>query len=114
LAPGQRGDPRTIEVWAVEVVSPDPGVVDREVTVGKRRWAVVEYSPGSGRRGECDTPRSGYVVRGTITYSFEDDREPLLIGAGEALVLLAAPRHEAVTTARKPRVRSLIDAVRGA
>jgi hypothetical protein len=103
-----------IEVSAVEVVSPDPGVVDREVTVGKTRGPWGSIRPGSGRRGWCDTPRSGYVVRGTITYSFEDDREPLLIGAGEALVLPGAPRHEGRNDGAEAARLFLIDAVPGA
>ena len=79
--------------FSVPAVSHDPDVFDREVLVGGVRWAVVEYSPGSGRVGWCEAPHSGYVVSGAITYEFEDGSADLAVGAGEAFVLPTAPRH---------------------
>jgi quercetin dioxygenase-like cupin family protein len=85
--------PRALDLSAAAPVSHDPDVFDREADVGGTRWALVEYSPGSGRADWCDTPHSGYVVSGTIEYSFDDGREPLVVGPGQAFVLPPAPRH---------------------
>jgi quercetin dioxygenase-like cupin family protein len=106
-------DPRIIDVSAAEAVSHDPGVFDRDADVGGTRWALVEYSPGSGRRDWCETPHAGYVVSGTITYSFEDGRDPLVIGPGEAFALPAAPRHRGRNESAEPARLFLIDALPG-
>ena len=53
-------DPRAIDLFAVDAVCHDPGVFDREAEVAGTRWALVEYSPGLGRRDWCDTPHAGY------------------------------------------------------
>jgi quercetin dioxygenase-like cupin family protein len=89
-------------------------VLDREADVAGTRWALVEYSPGSGREGWCETPHAGYVVSGAITYSFEDDREPLVVGSGEAFALPAAPRHRGRNEGGEPAHLFLIDALPGA
>jgi quercetin dioxygenase-like cupin family protein len=94
-------------------VSHDPGVFDREAEVAGARWALVEYSPGAGRRDWCDTPHAGYVVSGTITYSFEDGREPLAIGPGEAFALPVAPRHRGTNHGDEPARLFIIDALPG-
>ncbi len=107
-------DPRIIDVSAAEAVSHDPGVLDRAADVGGTRWALVEYSPGLGRRDWCETPHVGYVVRGRITYSFEDGRDPLVIGPGEAFALPAAPRHRGRNESAEPARLFLIDALPGA
>jgi hypothetical protein len=106
-------EPRLIDLAASEAVSHDPGVVDREADVGGTRWAMVEYSPGSGRTDWCDTPHAGYVVSGTIVYRFEDGRDPLVIGPGEALALPVAPRHRGANHGAEPALLFIIDALPG-
>ncbi len=94
-------------------MSHDPGVRDREAEVAGTRWALVEYSPGSGRTGWCDTPHAGYVVSGTIGYSFEDGRDPLVIGPGEAFALPASPRHRGTNQSPELARLFIIDALPG-
>lgn len=106
-------EPRLIDLAASEAVSHDPGVVDREADVGGTRWAMVEYSPGSGRTDWCDTPHAGYVVSGTIVYRFEDGRDPLVIGPGEAFALPVAPRHRGANDGAEPALLFIIDAFPG-
>jgi quercetin dioxygenase-like cupin family protein len=100
-----------IDLSVAEAVSHDPGVLDREAGVAGTRWALVEYSPGSGRRGWCDTPHAGYVVSGTIAYSFEDGRDPLVIGPGKAFALPEAPRHRGVNEGAEMARLFIIDAL---
>jgi quercetin dioxygenase-like cupin family protein len=104
-------DPRAIALSAAEPVCHDAGVLDREAEVAGVRWALVEYAPGAGRLDWCETPHSGYVVSGAITYSFEDGREPLRIGPGEAFVLPEAPRHRGSNAGAEPVRLFIIDAV---
>lgn len=106
-------DPRVVDLSAAEAVSHDPGVRDREAEVAGTRWALVEYSPGAGREDWCDTPHAGYVVSGTIGYSFEDGRDPLVIGPGEAFALPAAPRHRGVNQSAELARLFIIDALPG-
>jgi quercetin dioxygenase-like cupin family protein len=106
-------DPRVIELAAAEAASHDPGVLDREAAVAGTRWALVEYAPGSGRQDWCDTPHAGYVVSGTIAYSFEDGRERLLVSSGEAFALPAAPRHRGANEGAEPVRLFIIDALPG-
>ncbi|HEY2601268.1 MAG TPA: cupin domain-containing protein [Thermoleophilaceae bacterium] len=105
--------PRLIDFLGAPPVSHDPGVSDREADVEGTRWALVEYSPGSGRLDWCDTPHAGYVVSGAITYSFEDDRDPLVIAAGEAFALPTAPRHRGTNHGEEPARLFIIDALPG-
>jgi quercetin dioxygenase-like cupin family protein len=105
--------PRKIDFSDAPAVSQDPGVLDREATVADTRWALVEYSPGCGREDWCDTPHSGYVVSGEVTYSFEDDREPLVVGSGEGFALPAAPRHRGTNLGEEPARLFIIDALPG-
>lgn len=107
-------EPRMIDLSGADPVSHDAGVSDREAEIDGTRWALVEYSPGAGREGWCDVPHAGYVVSGKITYSFEDGRDPLVIGAGEAFVLPSAPRHRGRNEGQEPARLFLIDAVPGA
>jgi mannose-6-phosphate isomerase-like protein (cupin superfamily) len=107
-------DPRVVKLASAEPVSHDPGVHDREAEVAGTRWALVEYSPGSGREEWCETPHSGYVVSGSISYSFEDGREPLVVGPGEAFALPEAPRHRGRNDGAEPARLFLIDALPGA
>jgi Cupin domain len=104
-------DPQAIPLSASEPVSHDPGVHDREADVGGTRWALVEYGPGAGREEWCDTPHSGYVLSGSISYAFEDERPPLVIGSGEAFVLPAAPRHRGTNSGAEPARLFIIDAL---
>jgi quercetin dioxygenase-like cupin family protein len=105
--------PRMIDLFAAAPVSHDPGVFDREADVAGTRWALVEYSPGSGRRDWCETPHAGYVVSGAITYRFEDGRDPLVVGPGEAFALPAAPRHRGTNQGEEPARLFIIDALPG-
>ena len=103
-----------IDLSAAEAVSHDPGVTDREADVAGTRWALVEYAPGSGRRDWCDTPHAGYVISGTVVYSFEDGREPLVVGPGAAFALPVAPRHRGRNDTEDTARLFLIDALPGA
>jgi quercetin dioxygenase-like cupin family protein len=104
-------DPAGFDFSGADPVTHDPGVTDREVEIDGTRWALVSYSPGAGREGWCDVPHSGYVVSGTIAYAFEDGRDPLELGAGEAFVLPADPRHRGRNEGAEPARLFLIDAV---
>lgn len=106
-------EPRAIDLSAAAAVSHDPGVSDREADVAGTRWALVEYSPGSGREDWCDTPHAGYVVSGTIVYRFEDGHDPLAIGAGEAFALPPVPRHRGANEGTEPARLFIIDALPG-
>ena len=106
-------EPRAIDFSAAEPVSHDAGVGDREADVAGVRWALVEYSPGSGRAEWCDTPHSGFVVSGTLTYSFEDGREPLVLRPGHGFALPAAPRHRGRNEGAEPARLFIIDALQG-
>jgi quercetin dioxygenase-like cupin family protein len=101
-------EPRKIEFAAP--VSHDAGVRDSEAEVDGTRWALVEYAPGAGRADWCETPHSGYVVSGALTYTFEDAREPLVLGAGEAFVLPSTPRHRGRNEGTEPVRLFIIDA----
>ena len=94
-------------------VSHDAGVTDRELTVEGVRWALVEYSPGSGRARWCSTPHSGFVVAGSISYEFEDERDPLVASAGSGILLPAEPRHRGRNTGAQTALLFLIDGVVG-
>jgi len=106
-------DPRAIDFSSADPVSHDPGVTDREVEIDGIRWALVEYSPGSGREGWCDVPHSGHVVSGAITYDFEDNREPLVIGEGESFVLPPSPGHRGRNESVEPARLFIIDSLPG-
>jgi quercetin dioxygenase-like cupin family protein len=92
-------------------VSHDTGVYDREADVEGTRWAHVEYAPGAGRAEWCETPHVGVVVGGALTYSFEDGREPLRLGPGDAFVLPEQPRHRGRNDGTEPARLFLIDAL---
>jgi quercetin dioxygenase-like cupin family protein len=101
-------EPHKIEFGAP--VSHDTGVLDSEAEVDGTRWALVEYAPGAGRADWCETPHSGYVLSGTLTYTFENGREPLLLGAGDAFVLPPEPRHRGRNDGTEPARLFLLDA----
>jgi quercetin dioxygenase-like cupin family protein len=92
-------------------VSHDAGVRDREADVGGTRWAHVEYAPGAGRADWCETPHSGYVLSGTLTYAFEDGREELTLRAGDAFALPSDPRHRGRNEGAEPARIFIIDAL---
>jgi quercetin dioxygenase-like cupin family protein len=106
-------EPRMAEFARSEPVSHDPGVNDREVEIDGTRWALVEYSPGSGREEWCDTPHSGYVVSGAITYGFEDERDDLVFASGDGFVLPVTPRHRGRNEGDEPARLFIIDAIPG-
>jgi quercetin dioxygenase-like cupin family protein len=92
-------------------VSHDTGVHDSEADVAGTRWALVEYGPGEGRADWCETPHSGYVISGVLTYAFQDGREPLELGAGDAFALPEAPRHRGRNDGDEPVRLFIIDAL---
>ncbi len=102
-------DPSRIEFG--EPVSHDIGVHDREADVDGTRWAHVEYSPGAGRADWCETPHSGVVLSGTLIYSFEDGREPLVLGPGDGFALPEQPRHRGRNDSTEPTRLFIIDAL---
>jgi quercetin dioxygenase-like cupin family protein len=102
-------EPRKIEFGTP--VSHDAGVLDSEAEVGGTRWALVEYAPGAGRAEWCETPHSGYVVGGELTYAFEDGRPPLVLRAGEAFALPEAPRHRGRNDGAEPVRLFIVDAL---
>jgi quercetin dioxygenase-like cupin family protein len=102
-------DAQAISLSATTPISHDPGVRDREADVDGTRWALVDYAPGAGRAEWCDTPHSGYVLSGTITYAFDDGRPPLVVGAGDAFLLPAKPRHRGTNNGVEPAQLFIID-----
>jgi EutQ-like cupin domain len=68
-----------------------PGIRAREMEVSGARWATVEYTPGASRAEWCEEGHRGYVLAGEIEYEFDDGREPLRAGEGDAFLLPHAP-----------------------
>ena len=106
-------EPSRIDFSAVEPVSHDADVSDREADVGGTRWAVVEYAPGAGRADWCETPHAGVLLSGALTYSFEDGREPLRLAAGDGFALPEQPRHRGRNDGAEPARLFIIDALPG-
>jgi quercetin dioxygenase-like cupin family protein len=104
-------EPRRIELSGLEPVSHDQGVRDREADVGGTRWALVEYTPGCGRADWCETPHAGVVLSGTLTYAFEDGRDPMVLHAGDGFALPEAPRHRGHNEGAEPARLFIIDAL---
>ena len=104
-------EPRRIDFSTTEPVSHDQDVNDAEVDVDGTRWALVTYAPGAGRAAWCDTPHSGYVLDGTLTYSFEDGRADMQLAAGEAFALPPQPRHRGRNEGTEPARLFIIDAL---
>lgn len=104
-------EPRMIDFSATIPVSHDAGVSDAEVDVGGTRWALVTYAPGAGRADWCETPHSGYVLDGTLTYEFEDRRESLRLNSGDAFALPTDPRHRGRNEGDEPARLFIIDAL---
>jgi quercetin dioxygenase-like cupin family protein len=104
-------EPRAIDFSSLAAAAHDVDVQDREADVDGTRWALVEYAPGSGRAGWCDTPHAGYVVGGGLTYDFEDGRAPLVLHAGDGFALPVAPRHRGRNAGSEPARLFIIDAL---
>jgi quercetin dioxygenase-like cupin family protein len=104
-------DPRRVDFSGVQAVFHDAGVADLEADIDGTRWAQVEYVPGAGRAEWCDTPHSGVVLSGELTYDFEDGREPLMLGPGDGFVLPEQPRHRGRNAGSEPARLFLIDAL---
>jgi len=107
--PPLMSEPRRIDFSAP--VEHDPRVRDREADVDGTRWAHVTYEPGAGREEWCETPHSGVVLSGTLTYAFEDGREPLVLSPGDGFVLPETPRHRGRNEGTEPVRLFLIDAL---
>jgi len=103
--------PRRIDFSAIEPTVHDEGVGEHSTDVDGTRWALVEYSPGRGRADWCDTPHSGYLIGGALTYEFEDGREPMELNAGDAFALPEAPRHRGRNDGDEPARLFIIDAL---
>ncbi|MBE2320572.1 cupin domain-containing protein [Solirubrobacter sp. CPCC 204708] len=104
-------EPRRIDFSSLDAVSHDRDVADQETDVDGTRWALVTYAPGAGRADWCDTPHSGYVLGGTLTHDFEDEREPLRLHAGDAFALPPQPRHRGRNEGDEPTRLFIIDAL---
>lgn len=67
---------------------------------------MVEYGPGASREDWCEEGHRGFVVEGEIEYRFDDGRELLRAGEGEAFLLPPAPLGGGRTAAATlPNVR---------
>jgi quercetin dioxygenase-like cupin family protein len=104
-------EPRRIDFSTITPASHDPGVHDSEADVNGTRWALVVYQPGAGRDEWCETPHSGIVLSGTLTYTFEDAREALTLGPGDGFALPESPRHRGRNHGAEPARLFLIDAL---
>ena len=104
-------EPAVVPLAAQTAAEHDAGVVDREVMLDGVRWALVEYGPGCARAGWCSTPHSGFVASGSITYDFEDGREPLEAAAGQGYLLPSSPRHRGRNPGAMAAVLFLIDSL---
>jgi quercetin dioxygenase-like cupin family protein len=89
----------------------DPEVRDIEQVIDGVRWALVEYAPGAGRLGWCESPHAGYVLEGELEYEFEDGSPGMLVGAGQAFRLAAAPAHRGRNHGSEPARLFIIDAL---
>ncbi len=103
--------PRKIDFSGLEPAIHDEGVGDREADVGGTRWALVEYAPGHGRADWCETPHSGFVISGALTYAFEDGRDDMALAPGEAFALPSHPRHRGRNDGDQPARLFIIDAL---
>jgi quercetin dioxygenase-like cupin family protein len=104
-------EPQRIDFAALSAVEHDANVFDRETEIDGTRWAAVEYSPGAGRADWCDTPHSGVLLSGALTYEFEDAREPLRLTPGDGFVLPEQPRHRGRNDGDAPARLFIIDAL---
>jgi hypothetical protein len=87
----------------------DPDIRDIEQIVDGVRWALVEYAPGAGRTGWCDSPHSGYLLDGELHYEFDDGSPAMRIAAQQAFRLPADPAHRGHNRGNKPARLFIID-----
>jgi uncharacterized cupin superfamily protein len=66
---------------------------------------MVEYGPGASREDWCEEGHRGFVVEGEIEYRFDDGRERLRAGEGEAFLLPPAPLGGGAHSGRNPSQR---------
>jgi quercetin dioxygenase-like cupin family protein len=106
-------EPRKIPFTELDWEYDALGIRAREASVGGKRWAVVEYEPGARREEWCEDGHRGFVIRGEIQYEFDDGREPLRAGEGEAFYLPVAQRgagaHRGSNLAAGPTRLFLVD-----
>jgi quercetin dioxygenase-like cupin family protein len=102
-------EPQRVPLGAMDPVTHDIGVDDREHDVSGVRWALVTYSPRAGRADWCDVPHVGYVLDGGIRYEFEDERPSLDLRSGDGFVLPSEPRHRGANPNDLPARLFLID-----
>lgn len=79
--------PLRVPFGELEWADDAPGIRAREAEVSGARWATVEYARGASRAEWCEEGHRGYVLSGEIEYEFDDDREPLRAGEGDAFFL---------------------------
>jgi hypothetical protein len=84
---------RKVELASVPHEPEAPGIAGHHADVCGTRWALVTYEPGVLREEYCLEPHSGYVVRGSIDYEFEDGGERLELAAGDAFALAPDGGH---------------------
>jgi quercetin dioxygenase-like cupin family protein len=84
---------RKVELASAPQEPEAPGIAGHHADVGGTRWALVTYEPGVLREEYCLEPHSGYVVRGSIAYEFEDGGERLALEAGDAFALAPDGGH---------------------
>lgn len=104
-------EPHRIDFSTIEPTVHDQGVKDRETDVDGTRWALVEYAPGHGRADWCETPHSGFLVSGSLTYDFEDGRAPITLTPGDGFALPTHPRHRGRNDGTEPARLFIIDAL---
>ena len=84
------------------------GVRARIADVAGARWAMVEYSPGSGRPEWCDVGHQGYVVSGEITYELASGGS-VVAAAGQAFLLTSDDAHRGFNHGAVPALLLVID-----
>lgn len=106
-------EPREIPFGEIPWSDDAPGIRAREADVGGARWAIVEYEEGVGREEWCEDGHRGFVLRGEISYEFDDGRPAITAKEGEAFLLpnaaLGAGAHRGRNVASRPTRLFLID-----
>lgn len=82
-----------IHLSAIEWRPDVEGINVRELEVDGRRWALVQYAPGSRRPEWCEDGHLGVVLSGEIEYEFEDGGRPLAARQGDAFTLSTGRGH---------------------
>ena len=84
------------------------GVRARVADVAGARWAMVEYSPGSGRPEWCDVGHRGYVVSGEITYELASGGA-VVASTGQGFLLTSDDAHRGFNHGTVPALLLVID-----